>query len=727
MPLAAESSAEAEIAGAAAATAKAEADLAARRASVERAEIDRARALDEDAARADTLRAAETAVARCGAESAALRELLSTERIGDLPPIVDSIDADPGFETALGAALGDDLSAPLSDDAPLRWRSLPPLASSWPLPGGVVTLARHVRAPEALTRRLSQIGLAADAAEGARLQPILLPGQRLVTRDGGLWRWDGYSVASGTPTAAAVRLKQRNRLTELESERMSAESGRTEAAQRRDAARVAAEAAIRLDREAREAVARALDRLAEAKMVQSVLSQRLAAMASRLSALSERADRLKDDRMEAEEHLLAAETILVAIGDLSDALAEAAHRRAEVADGRVGLIAARAERDRLVSAQDERRRRLTQIDADRRSWHDRSEGAVRRIAALTERRRQAQSDLERLSTRPAELAALRAEALDSIQGAEAARNIAGDALAAAEAALADADRRLRNAERDLAESRESRVRSEAAAAQAEEAKRRLAEEIRARLEIPPERVLELADLDPEQAPSAPEELAHKHERLVREREAIGPVNLRAEDEMRELDQQIEGLKNERNDLVQAISRLRHGIYELNREGRERLLASFDKVNDHFSSLFTRLFGGGKAFLKLTDSDDPLEAGLEIMASPPGTRMQILSLLSGGETTLTALALLFAVFLTNPAPICVLDEADAALDDANVDRFCTLLDDIVKETGTRFIVITHHRMTMARMDRLYGVTMAERGVSQLVTVDLRQAEAIAGAA
>mgnify|MGYP002348179711 FL=1 len=204
---------------------------------------------------------------------------------------------------------------------------------------------------------------------------------------------------------------------------------------------------------------------------------------------------------------------------------------------------------------------------------------------------------------------------------------------------------------------------------------------------------------------------------------MGPVNLRAEQEVAELEERIGGMRAEKDDLVQAIAKLRGGINELNREGRERLLASFEAVDRHFRELFVRLFGGGRAHLALTESDDPLQAGLEIMASPPGKRLQQLSLLSGGEQALTALALLFAVFMTNPAPICVLDEVDAPLDDANVDRFCSLVEGIATTTRTRFLIVTHHRMTMARMDRLYGVTMAERGVSQLVSVDLSQAEAI----
>ena len=217
-----------------------------------------------------------------------------------------------------------------------------------------------------------------------------------------------------------------------------------------------------------------------------------------------------------------------------------------------------------------------------------------------------------------------------------------------------------------------------------------------------------------------EQTERKVERLQRERETMGPVNLRAEQEMNELEEQITTLSTVRDDMTSAIDKLRRGINELNREGRQRLLQSFAEVNEHFQELFGKLFGGGHAHLELTDAEDPLDAGLEILASPPGKKLQNLTLLSGGEQALTALSLLFAVFLTNPAPICVLDEVDAPLDDANVDRFCSMLEEMTKSKSTRFLVITHHRMTMARMDRLYGVTMSERGVSQLVSVDLQKA-------
>ena len=234
---------------------------------------------------------------------------------------------------------------------------------------------------------------------------------------------------------------------------------------------------------------------------------------------------------------------------------------------------------------------------------------------------------------------------------------------------------------------------------------------------------ELADFDlvALEFPKFGDGRAYSTARLLRERDNMGPVNLRAEQEAQELDEQITGLQEERADLVSAIARLRQGISSLNRDDRQRVAAAFKAIDGHFRSLFTRLYGGGHAHLELVESDDPLEAGLEIMASPPGKKLQSLSLLSGGEKALTALALLFAVFLTNPAPICVLDEVDAPLDDSNVDRFCSLVAELAEKSGTRFLVVTHHRTTMARVDRLFGVTMVERGVSQLVSVDLAQAE------
>ena len=246
--------------------------------------------------------------------------------------------------------------------------------------------------------------------------------------------------------------------------------------------------------------------------------------------------------------------------------------------------------------------------------------------------------------------------------------------------------------------------------------------IREETESTPATLLQGLDADPDAMPSA-EALDNDVHRLRRQRDALGAVNLRAEEDAREVQTEYDTLVKEKADLEEAIKKLRSGIAGLNREGRERLLTAFEQVNANFRTLFTHLFGGGEANLVLVESDDPLEAGLEIMCQPPGKKLATLSLLSGGEQTLTALALIFAVFLANPAPICVLDEVDAPLDDANVTRFCDLLDEMTRRTDTRFLIITHHAVTMARMDRLFGVTMQEQGVSQLVSVDLKRAEAL----
>ena len=277
--------------------------------------------------------------------------------------------------------------------------------------------------------------------------------------------------------------------------------------------------------------------------------------------------------------------------------------------------------------------------------------------------------------------------LDTIANAETKRGEAADRFVEMENGLADADAALRRAEASLAEAREGRVRAEASVEQAKSDCDAVSGRIAERLDSTPQTILSDAEIDPEEQLPPRDVVETKLERLIRERDNMGPVNLRAEQELTELEEQIGTMHTEREDLLAAIARLRQGISALNREGRERLLAAFDQVNRHFEELFVRLFGGGHAHLSLTEAEDPLEAGLEIMASPPGKKLQIMSLLSGGEQALTALSLLFAVFLTNPAPICVLDEVDAPLDDANVERFCTLLDEITKASKTQFLVVT----------------------------------------
>jgi len=251
----------------------------------------------------------------------------------------------------------------------------------------------------------------------------------------------------------------------------------------------------------------------------------------------------------------------------------------------------------------------------------------------------------------------------------------------------------------------------------------LLERIQTELNLNENNVLEFSDLN--QSENLPDALTQE-ERLdekKREREKLGSVNLRADEETNKYKTEIKKMETEREDLITAIIKLKNSIGELNQKGRERLLIAFEKVNRKFNEVYTKLFNGGNAKLELVDDEDPLEAGLDLLVSPPGKRLQSITLLSGGEQALTALSLIFAVFLTNPSPICVLDEVDAPLDDANVTRFCNLLDELTKTTSTRFIIVTHHALTMSKMDRLYGVTMPEKGISQLVAVDLQKAESM----
>jgi chromosome segregation protein len=311
--------------------------------------------------------------------------------------------------------------------------------------------------------------------------------------------------------------------------------------------------------------------------------------------------------------------------------------------------------------------------------------------------------------------------MGQIEAAEQARRDAADARATAESQLSEGDRAAKAALEAMSTAREARAASEERAEGARQRRDALLRTIADSLDCEPEGLAALAGLKSGEELAERAQVERKLENLKQERERLGSVNLRADEELGEVEASREKMVAERDDLTEAIRRLRVAIQNLNKEGRERLLAAFDVVNKHFGELFATLFEGGTAELQLIESDDPLEAGLELLARPPGKRPTVLTLLSGGEQALTAMSLIFAVFLTNPSPICVLDEVDAPLDDSNVERFCDLLEEMRKRSDTRFVTITHNPITMARMDRLFGVTMAERGVSQVVSVDLAEAE------
>ena len=351
------------------------------------------------------------------------------------------------------------------------------------------------------------------------------------------------------------------------------------------------------------------------------------------------------------------------------------------------------------------------------------------INELKQRRIKSEEELKKITNRPEEIAQKRGQLIETKGFAETERQYAADRLAEADNELKKYENKLRKAQNDLANVRESKGRTEATKELAESRLSELESESIEKYNCKPDSIITKLSIseDLETLQNNFERNETRLERLKQQRDTLGVVNLRADLETKEIEQELEKMNSEKTDLETAIKKMRESIEELNKEGRARLLKAFDVVNNHFKDVFVQLFNGGKAHLELVDSDDPLEAGLEMMVSPPGKKLQSMSLLSGGEQALTAMSLIFAVFLTNPSPICVLDEVDAPLDDANVERFCNLLDDIADKTNTKFLIITHHALTMSRMDRLFGVTMAERGVSQIVSVDLKKAEEIGAVA
>ncbi len=716
------------IAAAESAAEDAERALNTARAAWEDAEKDRSTAQATAEAARNALQNAASAHTKLQAEASALEELLAEPKTaGAWSPIIDSVTVNPGYEAALGAALGDDLSAAADDASPVRWNLLPPFLERHALPDGATPLSDVVRAPDRLTRRLSQVGVVADAAAAQALQSQLKPGQRLVTQTGDLWRWDGFVAASGSPIAAATRLKQRNRLTELRS--TMEETGAT--LQNAEAAMADAKQAV-TDTQAgeqtvRQAVRAAEDARNKTRDALGDLRQKIAALQNRVNALEESRAQLQTEADESQAQISAAQARLTELGNGADLRTEAETKQSGLGNLRQELMDARAVYDGFARVAEERSRRLSTLANDAKGWESRRDEATHQHAELEQRRTAADAEITDLAGRPAEIEAQRNALMDQLTVAEDERRQAADALAVAETALATADKSLKDAEHSLSDAREERVRRESAVTQGDQTLGIIDGNIREKIGCEPDAVRGFTKLDEGEEMPVLEKAEKSLQRLTSERDNLGAINLRAEQESAELETQITTLTTERDDLVLAIAKLREGIAKLNKEGRERLLKSFHEVNGHFSHLFTKLFGGGRAHLELTEADDPLEAGLEIMASPPGKRLASLGLMSGGEQALTALALLFAVFMTNPAPICVLDEVDAPLDDANVDRFCTLLAEIIGQTGTRVLVVTHHRMTMARMDRLFGVTMAERGVSRLVSVDLKAAEELRDAA
>jgi chromosome segregation protein len=670
---------------------------------------------DVDGARGP-LTATERTVQRLETEAKTIRKLLAVESKTLWPPVMDAIAVTEGYEKALGAALGDDLDAPVGSSAPMHWAGAAAEPTDPALPAGAAALSKFVKAPGELARRLAQIGVV-GRNDGAKLVSLLKPGQRLVSREGDLWRWDGFAVAAHAPTGAARRLAERGRLQALESELATARSDLEGKRRSLEAAEAALAAAAGAESEARERWRGAQRAADSAREAQTAAEREVSRNAARLSALQEARQRLAAAHAETDAARADAEQALAALGAAEEIEQKLAAVNEVIARERTACAEIRGEAQAVAREAQLAEHRLAAIADERQAWSERRDNAATQITTLGQRTDEASAERAELVNAPEKFAAQRQGLIGEIETATAARRTAADRLAQAETELAEADKTARAALEAVGEARAEAARGDE---RHEAARRRLADiehEIHEVLQVEPPAAAEFAEIKPDAALPSIAEVEGKIERIKQERERLGSVNLLAEQELREVEGQHGKLIADRDDLIEAIRRLRRGIHSLNHEARERLLASFQVVNENFKKLFAELFGGGTAELQLIEHDDPLEAGLEIMAKPPGKKPATLSLLSGGEQALTALALIFAVFLTNPAPICILDEVDAPLDDHNVERFCDLLDEMTRSTDTRFVIITHNPITMARMNRLYGVTMAERGVSQLVSVDL----------
>jgi chromosome segregation protein len=704
----------ASLAASAAAVSAAEAAYTASATALEQAEQLRIKAAAAHQAALARLNDAEPRRARLVAEAEALDEILSVH--GDADRLIDALTVPPGLEAAIAAALGDILELPTDQAAPRHMRVLPELAGP-ALPDGAESLAGlvPVGVPPALGRALSRVGVYEDEAGADSAHATLLPGQVLVSRAGEVWRWDGFYQRAGAPSPAAIRLQQRNRLAALRAEVEASTAAR-------DAALVAVEAAAAAERDcvAAEARARAAQKDVaagwdRARRDEADLQRRATLAAARLAALEAQQARLQAEIEVAGAEARTASQRCAAQPDPDLTLQAVAKARAALTAARQRETEARGAVDALARQEAARRARLHALTIDLAAWRERAASAATRIADLADRAEEADRYEQALACLPDLMVSRREEAAAALDGAERRHRAVAATLRNAEAQALEAGKTDRAAQSALAAFRESVLRAEADAREADHdwghaTERRLEKNLTdADLAAPDDWSLEAED-----------RARRKAERLAREREEMGPVNLRAEIEAAELEQRLDAIDRDRAELTASIHKLRGSIGHLNREGRERLTQVFTEVDRNFQYLFARMFGGGRAHLALVGSDDPLEAGLEIYAQPPGKKLATLSLLSGGEQALTALSLIFAVFRCNPAPVCVLDEVDAPLDDANIVRFCALLADMVSDTGTRFLVVTHHHMTMARMDRLYGVTMQERGVSRLLSVDLSRA-------
>lgn len=671
----------------------------------------------------EELQAAQAVLTRIDTEIKALTSLVDGSAKGKtFDTVLDKIKVETGYEQALAIALGRELRAGLDEAAPMYWRENKGV-SQQSVPAGSVALFDVATAPAALAVALKAIGIVPDRETGEKLISLLKPGQMLVSKDGFGWRWDGYTVTPQAQNSAQDRetrqlLEQRNRITALRDERTGAEIN-ADAAQLAYQTRQNEQQTLRQQAaEGRTLVTQLQRDIGQARTTLARAQQKQAETQARHNALQEKQQDLVARNQQAGQNLAQIIQQIDALPPETET-----HGRLET------LQQASREHEAAYRLADQA---YMGVDHQQTQTRARVQTLIRELAEWQERHHRAQQRLGSFVDRLARLQEAKAqlqspdhvqEQIDAaetgIRQKEKHRFDVQSKRSEIMAQRQSLDSRNQGLQENLMTAREALVRAETQLHSGNALREQLIERCQQVLECDPKEIAASYHFSEDELGQNLQLIRTKQERSRNERDRIGAVNLRAAEEAAELGQEIDTLVSEKNDITAAIEKLRHGISTLNRDARRKMLAAFDEVNTRFKEVFTRLFNGGEAYLQLIDADDPLEAGLEIFASPPGKRLQSLTLLSGGEQSLTAIALIFAMFLTHPSPICILDEIDAALDDANVERICSLLGDFSKTHPTRFLVITHNPITMTHMDRLYGVTMVEKGISKLVSVDLNE--------
>ncbi len=632
-----------------------------------------------------------------------------------------TIDDIGNLQDAIGSVLGETILAPVksdnSDEQNISyWKEITSKFEE-KLPKGTTPIISKIKKNSILDIALIGIGIVENEKIAVKLQKELSFGQALTTLKGGLWRWDGYVQPLGVQNSYSERLQQITKLRNLQDELPTKEKEEVAIVNEINQNELELKKFFGTTKEIESKINLLNNELNDTKLSISSLDSKIN---SSNILLKEHQNILDTSQKE----LVDLETLSKKSLNLPTLLADELKIRNAADQCRNELTDAMAAEQQIRNQESYQQRNLMQINNQKNDWENRKDEAETRIKSLKERLDNLKEDKSRLEKLPDNFVEKANKLNIKIETAEQYRDLAADKIVQTETLLNEAEKLEKSSQQNLASFREDMIKVEAALNLSSTKIKNIEERVYEKLRVKSNQLKEIVNLsDNEELNTSIETLEKTVQRLLNERESLGAVNLRAEEEMNEMRQKIELMSKERIDLELAIEKLKSGIFELNKEGRQRLKDSFELVNKNFKNLFKKLFGGGDAELKLVGNDDPLKAGLEILASPPGKKMQLLSLLSGGEQALTAISLIFSVFLCNPAPICILDEVDAALDDSNVGRFCNLLDKIVDETETYFLVVTHHRLTMAKMNRLFGVTMEQKGISRLVSVDLEQANKI----